>query len=223
MTSFKDITVQKARPLPLFILADTSGSMKQDGKIEALNTVVKEIIRALGKQNSLNAEIWITIIVFGKTANVHSELQPAYQYEDIPVFSADGGTPFGQALNLTQQILENTDMLPLRSYYPTIVVISDGVPTAAWEPALDSFLASERAAKSTRLAMGIGPDKDEEVLARFINDPEIPVIAGKDARDIEKFLICVSRTMSQRSMRSNPNNMDKNEIKELFREEDLDF
>ena len=34
MAGFKDITIQKARPFPVIILADTSGSMNEDGKIE---------------------------------------------------------------------------------------------------------------------------------------------------------------------------------------------
>jgi uncharacterized protein YegL len=223
MKGFKDVTIQEARPLPVVILADTSGSMKEDGKIEALNLALGEMIRSLGMQSRVSAEIWVAIIVFGGTAVVHSEFKPAYQYEEIPTFSAGGGTPFGQVLNITQQILEDEDKLPIRSYNPTIVVISDGRPTDAWEPALDAFLASKRASDATRLAIGIGPDKVEEVLSRFINDPEIPVIYGKDARDIEKFIRCVSKSVSSRSVQSNPNNISQSEIKELFREEDLDF
>jgi len=220
MVGFKDITVQRARTLPVFILADTSGSMDADGKIDALNTALKEMIRSLGAQSRVSAEIWVAIITFGREATVHTDLQPAYQYEEIPVLTANGGTPFGQALNLMQQILEDKDRFPEGAYVPTIVVISDGQPTDSWEPALESLLSSSRA---TRLAMGIGPDKVDEVLAQFINDPDIPVVGYRDARDIEKFFKCVSMSVTQRSVQADPDSISKNEIKDLYEEEDLDF
>jgi len=223
MVGFKDIVVQKARPLPVFILADTSGSMHEDGKINALNTALKEMIRSLGAHSRVGAEIWVAIITFGREITVHSDLQPAYQYEEIPVLTANGGTPFGQALNLMQQILEDKDRFPEGAYVPTIVVISDGQPTDSWEPALESFLSSKKASRATRLAMGIGPDKVEDVLAQFINDPDIPVVGFRDARDIEKFFKCVSMSVTQRSVQADPDSISKNEIKDLYEEEDLDF
>jgi uncharacterized protein YegL len=222
MKSIKDCTLPNARALPVIILADTSGSMETDGKIEAMNTALREMIRTFGMQSRMRAEIWLSIITFGETTKIHSELKPAHQYEEIPSFIASGGTPFGQALNLTQQIIEDKNNFPSGSYYPTIVVITDGMPTDAWEPALESLLASETASRATRLAMGVGPDKDDKVLVKFINNPEIPVISGKDARDIEKFLRCVSMSVTQRSVQANPNKISHQEIKDLFEEEELD-
>ncbi|MEK7487005.1 MAG: VWA domain-containing protein [Planctomycetota bacterium] len=223
MSGFDKITIQKARPLPVLVLADISGSMGEHGKIEALNKALGEMIRSLGQQSSLNAEIHIGIITFGEEVRPYSDPKPASQYESLPIFSANGGTPFGEALSVTQKILENKDLIPSRSYRPTVVVISDGLPTDDWEKALEAFLASDRGSKATRLAMTMGPDANEEVLTLFINDPEIPVIYGKDARDIERFFKCVTMSVTSRSVQSNPNMITQGEIKNIFEDEELDF
>ena len=39
MATLKDFTVTKPRPLPVILLADVSGSMASEGKIDALNPV----------------------------------------------------------------------------------------------------------------------------------------------------------------------------------------
>ena len=46
MSRLKEFTTQTARPLPVILLADVSGSMGVDGKIQALNHAVREMIEA---------------------------------------------------------------------------------------------------------------------------------------------------------------------------------
>ena len=41
MSSLKKFAVATPRPLPVIVLADTSGSMGENGKIEALNAAMK--------------------------------------------------------------------------------------------------------------------------------------------------------------------------------------
>ena len=62
-----------------------------------------------------------------------------------------------------------------------------------------------------------------DVLIKFINNEHIPVIKAKDARDIQKFFQCVTMSVSQRSVQTNPDRIEEEEIKQLFREEELDF
>jgi uncharacterized protein YegL len=44
VSKLKQFQVQSARPLPIIVLADTSASMSADGKINALNKALKEMI-----------------------------------------------------------------------------------------------------------------------------------------------------------------------------------
>ena len=57
MGILKDFTVSAARPLPVIIMADVSGSMASDGKIDALNTALKEMIGSFQNEEDGNAEI----------------------------------------------------------------------------------------------------------------------------------------------------------------------
>lgn len=56
MSSFKKFSVATPRPLPVIILADVSGSMSEDGKIEALNAALKDMIKTFTKESRLQAE-----------------------------------------------------------------------------------------------------------------------------------------------------------------------
>jgi uncharacterized protein YegL len=225
MKGFGNVTIQEARKLPIIVLADTSGSMQAHGKITALNEALNEMLLSFGRQDSLGAEIQVGIITFGGEVKCHTKPKAADQFEPqcLDPLVADGGTPFGKAIRMVKEIVENKEAIPSNSYRPMIVAMSDGIPTDAWEPAMDEFMSSERASKTTRVAMAIGPDADVQMLERFVNDPAIPVVKAKDARDILKFFKCVTVSVQQRSVLANPNKLQDGEIKQLFEDEDLEF
>src|SRR4051812_9067631 len=50
MSKLKEFTVSSARPLPVIVVADVSGSMGTDGKIEALNAAVAEMLSAFAEE-----------------------------------------------------------------------------------------------------------------------------------------------------------------------------
>ena len=53
--------------------------------------------------------------------------------------------------------------------------------------------------------MGIGGDVDTNILKAFINNNEVPVISAKDNNTISKFFEWVTMSVSVRSVSSNPN------------------
>ena len=77
MSRLKEFTVQSARPLPVIVLADISGSMGVDGKIQALNHAVREMLEAFQDEADLRAEIHVSVITFGGQAKTHLPLGPA--------------------------------------------------------------------------------------------------------------------------------------------------
>jgi uncharacterized protein YegL len=96
-------------------------------------------------------------------------------------------------------------MIPTRSYRPTIVLVSDGIPTDDWKTSLTSLLNSERASKATRFAMAIGDDANKETLKAFLGDNEARVFEAHEAREIKKFFRWVTMSVTSRSHSSNPN------------------
>ena len=201
----KDFTIAKARPLPVIVLADASGSMSENGKIEALNHALKEMVKTFASESRVRAEIQVGLVTFGgHQAELFLPLAPAHQITSMAPITATGVTPLGHALSLVTDLLEDRERIPSRSYRPVLVLVSDGLPTDEWETALARLEKSERGSKATRFAMVIGDDANEEVLARFANDREAPVFKTHQARDIHRFFRAVAMSVASRTVGANP-------------------
>src|SRR5690606_21494036 len=163
----KSFTASYARPLPVIIPADTSGSMGDDGKIDALNLALRDMIESFALESEGRAEIHIAVVTFGGEASVHQELTAAHDLTLLPL-GARGSTPMGAAFDLARELIEDKERVPSRAYTPSVVLVSDGqpqeVPDGYWQQALSALMKSERAAKAQRFALGIGQDADVGVL-----------------------------------------------------------
>ena len=204
MSRLKEFTVPTARPLPVVVLADVSGSMATEGKVQALNGAVREMMEAFRDESDLRAEVHVAVITFGETAKLHLSLAPAKaaSWTDL---GAGGGTPMGAAFTLARELIEDKTVIPGRAYRPTVVLVSDGQPTDTWQPALQSLQQSERGGKAFRMALGIGADADQAVLQAFLGDPKARVFRAEDAREIRQFFQLVTMSVSSRSRSANPN------------------
>ncbi|MCB9609594.1 MAG: VWA domain-containing protein [Polyangiaceae bacterium] len=204
MTKLKEFTTQAARPLPVILLADVSGSMGADGKIQALNHAVREMIETFQDESDLRAEIHVSVITFGGEARVHLPLAPAQgtTWSDL---GPTGGTPMGAAFSLASQMVEDKEAVPSRAYRPTIVLVSDGQPTDQWKEPLEALLSGERGGKAFRMALAIGADADNVALNAFLADPEGRVYRADEARQIRQFFQLVTMSVSARSRAANPN------------------
>jgi Uncharacterized protein encoded in toxicity protection region of plasmid R478, contains von Willebrand factor (vWF) domain len=210
-----DFIVKEARPLPVFILADVSGSMEGE-KIRLLNTSIREMISSLAGIDDLRGRFQVGIITFGEEVKIH---QPLSDVDAITLteMRASGRTPMGEAFNIITSIIEDKDQISSRAYTPTIVLVSDGLPTdfnghsngtmseyLEWE-ALKQLHAAPRASKCLRLAMGIGSDADINMLKAYINNPDIPVIRSKAAAGISNFFKWVTMSTVSRMSSADPN------------------
>ena len=206
MPNINELIIQEARPLPVIILADTSGSMFADNKIGTLNSAIKEMIDSLTGEDSLRAEIHLSIISFGgRGVTEHISFSKINEIS-LSELTAGGGTPMGEAFRITQELVEDKNIIPSRSYAPTIILLSDGIPTDDWKNPLHNFLSSSRASKSFRMAMSIGAGEEgKEVLTKFLGDSNLPLFEANQARDIKKFFKFVTMSVSQRVQSVNPN------------------
>jgi uncharacterized protein YegL len=209
----KSFISQKARPLPVILLADVSGSMSVDGKIDTLNRAVKEMFDSFKREDDIRAEIYVAVITFGgkKSGNalvddvkIHSPFTEVNSLE-WQEMSAEGMTPMGGAFSLLTCIIEDRSIIPSRAYTPTVILVSDGQPTDNWQAGLSELTNSERAKKAFRFAMAIGDDANIGVLETFLDDPEKQVFLASDARDITKFFRFVTMTVTNRTKSQNPN------------------
>lgn len=205
MKQMKDFAIAQPRPLPVIIIADVSGSMSQDGKIEALNLALREMIRTFSREARTRAEIQVGLITFGgEDAQLHLPLAPASQITDVAPLNAAGRTPMGKAFALAHRLLEDKEKIPSRAYRPVLILVSDGHPTDAWEDAFAVLCNSERAQKATRFALAIGDGANEEMLRKFANDPESPLFKTHEARDIHRFFRAVTMSVTVRTSSKTP-------------------
>lgn len=202
-----DHTAPKAKPLPVILLLDTSGSMYGD-KISALNDAVRKMLGTLTKEESQANEFLVSVITFGGTASLANPPTPASElaYDDL---SADGGTPLGAAIDVAKTLIEDREQTPGRAYRPLVVLVSDGVPTDSWESKLERFIQDGRSSKCDRMALGIGREAYEgqgrATLERFIAGTEHKVFEAKDAGEIHNFFRFVTMSVVTRSLSQNKN------------------
>ena len=204
MSKLKEFTISSARPLPVILMADVSGSMAADGKIKALNSAIAEMIETFAEEDDGRAEIHVAVVTFGGDAALHVDLTPANDVQWTPM-KANGRTPMGAALDIVTDLIEDRERIPRRAYRPTVVLVSDGLPNDDWQGPLARLLGSERAVKAQRFALGIGADADNDVLRAFLDDPEGRVFDAHEAREIRKFFQWVTMSVTARSRSAQPN------------------
>lgn len=215
MSKLKDFLISTPRPLPVIILADVSGSMSVDAKIDVLNDSIEEMIRTFAVVEDSRAEIQVTIITFGKGgAKIHQSLTPANQMT-WQKMTAAGNTPLGEALVLAEKMLQDHQIIPSRAYIPTIILVSDGKPTDDWQNPLMSLLTSSRASKAARFALGVGDDADIPMLSAFLADPNAKVFATQEVRQIKNFFRWVTMSVTSRTRSINPDSIVQAELTDL--------
>lgn len=162
------------RPLHFIWIADCSGSMGHDGKIQALNTAIREAIPHMKKISSENpnADIIVRAVLFSDEAAWH--ISPGVRVEDFAWvdLSAGGVTNMGEALSLVADELSIPPMTD-RALPPVLVLISDGRPTDDYAAGLMKLLKQPWGKKAVRLAVSIGEDADDIVLQQFIGRKDI--------------------------------------------------
>lgn len=204
-------TVTKAKPLPVMLLLDVSGSMNENvsgdmnrTKIATLNQAVQTMLSAFANEAQMETEIQVSIITFGEELRRLFPLTAVRDVQFTPL-SARGGTPLGGCLRMAKAIVEDKEEMPSRAYRPTIILVSDGRPGDNWQSALQEFVSSGRSQKCDRMAMAIGDDADREVLGQFVAGTTNPLFEATDAEDILNFFKMVTMSVTMRTRSQNPN------------------
>ena len=181
------------RPLHFIWMADCSGSMKVDGKIQALNNAIREAIPHMRKvaDDNPNAQVLVRAIKFSSSAQWH--VDPAvpvgqFTWQDL---TADGVTDMGHALEMLAGQMKIPPMTD-RALPPVLVLISDGQPTDDFEGGLKELMDQPWGTKAVRIAISIGEDADDEILQKFIGTPEIRPLQANNPEALVKHIKWVS-------------------------------
>lgn len=231
----KQFTTQKAKPLPVILMLDTSGSMDiitnpdevrrtgrtgvVDGqnvefveggitRISVLNDSVRKMLKTLAKYERDNTEFLVAIITFGEDVRLVLPPSPAadVRFTDL---NANGNTPLGNALAIAKNLIEDRAQIPSRAYRPLVILVSDGLPDAGWETAFENFIHNGRSAKCDRMALAIGKEADRDMLGKFVEGTGHSVAEADTAEEITKFFKFVTMSTVQRTLAQDPNQVPK--------------
>ena len=196
-------TAPTAKPLPVILLLDVSGSMGSGAKIQNLNGSVKDMLETFRGTENSEIEIHVAIITFGAEVKLHQPLASAsdIKWQDL---SASGGTPLGTAFKLAKAMIEDKDIVPSRAYRPTVVLVSDGQPSDSWQDSLQAFISDGRSAKCDRMAVAIGSDADEVVLGKFIEGTKNSLFYAENAKQLVDFFKFVTMSVTIRTKSQTP-------------------
>lgn len=176
------------RPLHFIWILDCSGSMAGD-KIQQLNTAIKETLphmRDVADENP-NAKVLMRVLTFSTGARWHvatpTDLDD-FKWADI---DANGVTDLGKALMM---LAEQLKMPPMeqRALPPVLVLISDGMPTDDYKSGLKALKEQPWGQRAVRVAIAIGRDADSDVLAQFIDHPEIVPLQANNPEKLVEFI-----------------------------------
>lgn len=167
--------------------------MAADGKINSLNTAIKDAIplmRSVADENP-NASVLVRALKFSSGAQWHvSQPTPVenFTWSDL---TADGVTDMGRALGMVAEQLKIPPMTE-RALPPVLVLVSDGQPTDDFGSGLQALMSQPWGKKAVRIAIAIGEDADLECLQKFIGHPEIKPLQANNPDALVRHIKWVS-------------------------------
>ena len=212
-----NFTITKERALPIFILADTSGSMSGE-KIQAVNKAISDMITTLRNVDDIRGVFKVSIVTFGGDEVVVQQLPTDVHTVQFSELTADGRTPMGEAITKVTKLIEDREIVKSSDYLPTVVLLSDGYPTdysGIKDASLEQYLEwgpiklmheGERSKKCMRVAMSVGAETDLTMLRAFLNNGTEPMMAT-DADDIAKLFKWVTMSTISRMSSVNPDDV----------------
>lgn len=198
------------RPLHFIWICDCSGSMAANGKIQSLNTAIRETIPFMRETaaDNPNAQVFVRAIKFSNSAQWHiAQSTPVedFKWSDL---SADGVTDMGKALAMVAEQLKVPPMTD-RALPPVLVLISDGQPTDDFASGLKALMEQPWGKKAVRVAIAVGQDADHEVLQKFIGNIERKPLPANQPEELVRRIKWVSTIVLKAT--SAPNNQFQNQ------------
>ncbi len=186
------------RPLEFIWIADCSISMKYSGKMDALNSAIRQAIpfmQDVASENP-NAQIFVRAIKFSSGAKWHIKERvrvEEFEWEDLEV---DGVTDLGAAFELLKEEL-NVKNMSQRALPPVLVLVSDGQPTDDYKYHLDELLKEPWAIKAVKIAIGIGKGANKRILKEFISSSQTEVLSADNPEMLVNYIKWVSTVVLQ--------------------------
>ena len=200
------------RKLPVYLVIDTSGSMKGE-KIEAVINGIQILISSLRKDQTAIETVELSVITFDDKARILIPLTELLSFEMVDI-TAKGISELGAALNLLCCRIKVDVKIQTSEHEgdwkPIVFILTDGMPTDDWVGAVGLLKSSNI---GVCVACAIGDDTDFEVLKCITND--VIHITNMDTVRINNFFCWISNTITTRSVHIDNNIMITKGLNEL--------
>jgi len=187
------------RRLPVYILADVSGSM-QGTPIESVKSGIRQLHRDLLGDPQAIESAYLSIITFGNSAQQTVPLTEVAMFNP-PELTAGGTTNFGDGLRM---LIDSFDRELVRTtadqkgdWRPLVFILSDGAPTDVDWPMYAQQLRERRPANI--IAVACGDQADVNVLKQVTENVILMQEMSPDA--FRAFFSFVSASVKQTSQK----------------------
>ncbi len=181
--------------LPVYILLDTSGSMRGE-PVHAVNNALNILLSTLRQDPHAMDTVHIGLITFDLEARVLQELTPLPRFPQITLDTPNSGPTFlGEALRLAGDKVRAEVTLDgdAGDWAPLLFVMTDGKPSDTM-----TFNEQVTAIQNTGFAAivgcGAGPSADVTALQRFCTS--VAMLDTLDGAGFEQFFKWVSDVIS---------------------------
>ena len=180
------------RPLHFFYLCDCSGSMSENGKIQALNQAVRDSIPFMIAEadGQPGVDLLVRVVKFSDRAEWHIGSPTSVESFVWNDLQPEGTTLMGAAIRMVADQLKMPPM-EQRALPPVIVLITDGQPTDDAASAVDELLSRPWGKKAIRIAIAIGNDADEDILRKFIGNKELEARCLLQAQNADQLVALI--------------------------------
>lgn len=184
------------RRLPVYILLDTSGSMRGE-PIHSVNVGLQSMLSALRQDPYALESVYLSVITFDMEAKVYLPLTPLDQVQipDLDVPNV-GATFMGAALELLahevqQNVQKSTDDVKC-DWRPLLFLMTDGSPSDvyAYQQVIPTIKQSNFA---TIVACAAGPKAKTEALLQLTD--QVVVLDTMDSSSFSSFFKWVSASV----------------------------
>lgn len=184
---------------PVLLLLDTSHSMSQDGRIEALNQGLAAFVADVRGDATAALRVEAAVVTFGSKPEIVHDFATLDDFQP-PRLEPRGTTAMGAAIATGLDRLEERKRQykagGVLYYRPWVFLITDGAPTDSWQAAADRVRAGEADRKFLFFAVGV-EGADFKTLARISPEARMPVkLKGLNFRELFQWLSASVKAVS---------------------------